>query len=141
MATDDNGHILRASLWMIGAIFSFSLMAIAGRAVSFELDTFEIMMYRSLIGLLIITVILSLSGKWHQVTIQKTGLHVLRNTCHFAGQNLWFYAITVIPLTQVFALEFSSPLWVLILSPLFLGERLTKIRTLSATLGLSLIHI
>ncbi len=120
---------------MIGAIVSFTLMAIAGRAISFELDTFEIMMYRSLVGVLIITALLSLTAKWHQVERAHTGLHLIRNVCHFAGQNLWFYALAAIPLAQVFALEFTSPLWVLVLSPLVLGERLTRIRSLSAILG------
>ena len=54
---------------------------------------------------------------------------------HFSGQNLWFYAITVVPLAQVFALEFTSPLWVMLLSPLILGERLTRTRALAAIIG------
>lgn len=43
--------------------------------------------------------------------------------------------MTLIPLAQVFALEFTSPLWVLMLSPLLLGEALTKPRVLAAALG------
>lgn len=127
--------VLRAALWMIGAIVSFTMMAVAGRAVSFELDTFEIMMYRSFVGVMIVALCLSVSGKWHQVQLTHTRLHLVRNGFHFAGQNLWFYALTAIPLAQVFALEFTSPLWVLVLSPLILGERLTRIRTISAILG------
>lgn len=127
--------VLRAALWMIGAIVSFTLMAVAGRAVSFELDTFEIMMYRSFVGVLIVVLGLSLTGKWHRIERGNVPLHLIRNACHFTGQNLWFYALTAIPLAQVFALEFTSPLWVLVLSPLILGERLTRIRSLSALLG------
>ena len=41
----------------------------------------------------------------------------------------------MIPLAQVFALEFTSPLWVIVLSPPILGERLTKVRALAAVLG------
>jgi drug/metabolite transporter (DMT)-like permease len=59
----------------------------------------------------------------------------VRNVFHFTGQNLWFYAITLIPLAQVFALEFTSPLWVLVLSPLVLGERLTSMRVVAAVMG------
>ena len=40
-----------------------------------------------------------------------------------AGQNLWLASLSLIPLAQVFALEFTSPLWVILLAPLFLGER------------------
>ena len=48
--SDQPAQIGRAALWMTGAIASFSAMAIAGREVSFALDTFEIMMYRSVVG-------------------------------------------------------------------------------------------
>src|SRR6056297_3919492 len=121
----DPADVLRAALWMLGAVVSFSAMAVGGRSVSFELDTFEIMMYRSLIGLALVTIIASSTGAHRTITGRKPGLHLIRNVFHFTGQNLWFYAITVIPLAQVCALEFTSPLWVLILSPLVLGERLT----------------
>jgi drug/metabolite transporter (DMT)-like permease len=126
---------IRASLWMIGAIVSFTSMAVAGRAVSLDLDTFEIMMFRSLIGVVIVVVVASLAGTLRQVRMQKLGLHFVRNISHFAGQNLWFYSITVIPLAQVFALEFTSPLWVMLLAPLVLGERLTRSQAIAALVG------
>ena len=127
--------VLRAAFWMIGAIASFSAMAVAGREAAFDLDTFEIMLYRSIVGVIIVFAILTLTGRWGQVTRRHTGLQIMRNLAHFSGQNLWFYAVTVIPLAQVFALEFTSPLWVLVLSPLVLGERLTPMRALAAVLG------
>ncbi len=130
-----SGDILRAAVWMTGAITSFSLMAIAGRAVSFELDTFEIMLFRSAVGLAVVLVVASAAGTLHQVTRRHTGVHLLRNICHFAGQNLWFLAITLIPLAQVFALEFTAPLWALLLSSFILGERLSQVRVIAAAAG------
>jgi len=127
--------ILTAAFWMVGAIASFSTMAVAGREVAVELDTFEIMMYRSLFGVLIVVVLGALAGTLRQINTQNMGLHVMRNLAHFTGQNLWFYAVTVIPLAQVFALEFTSPLWVIVLSPLILGERLTPMRAFAAIMG------
>ena len=124
-----------AALWMTGAICSFSAMAVAGREVSFALDTFEIMMYRSALGFLIVVAVLTATGKLGQVTSRDLGLQTLRNLVHFSGQNLWFFAVTAIPLAQVFALEFTSPLWVVVLSPLVLGERLTPTRALAALIG------
>lgn len=124
-----------AALWMIGAIVSFTSMAIAGRAISFELDTFEIMMFRSFIGLAVVVTVASVTGHLKEVNTRNLGLHGIRNLSHFAGQNLWFYAITVIPLAQVFALEFTSPLWAIALSALVLGERITRTRGLAALLG------
>ncbi|MGI1663296.1 DMT family transporter [Palleronia sp. KMU-117] len=124
-----------AALWMTGAIVSFSLMAVAGRAVSGELDTFEIMMYRSFVGVVLVIGVAGLLGRLGEVTTRDLHVHGVRNLFHFTGQNLWFWAITMIPLAQVFALEFTSPIWVTLLAPLVLGERLTRMRLLAAVLG------
>lgn len=125
----------RGSLWMIGAIFAFTSMAIAGRAVSFELDTFEIMMYRSFIGIVVVVGVARIAGTLGEVNSRNLGLHAARNLAHFFGQNCWFYALTLIPLAQLFALEFTSPIWVLLLAPIFLGEKLTAAKLGFAALG------
>ncbi|MCF6231553.1 MAG: DMT family transporter [Rhodobacteraceae bacterium] len=120
---------------MIGAIVSFTSMAVAGRELGGQLDTFEIMMYRSVIGLLIVCALISYTGHWKAVSAARLHSHLGRNLAHFIGQNLWFFAVTAIPLAQVFALEFTSPLWVIILAPFFLGEPLTRVRVLAVSLG------
>jgi len=124
-----------AAAWMTGAIASFSLLAVAGREVSPALDTFEIMLFRSAMGLVLVTATLTAQGRLGEARPRRFPLHVMRNLIHFAGQNLWFYALTVLPLAQVFALEFTSPLWVLLLAPLFLGERLTGRGLLAGLIG------
>ena len=126
---------LRAAAWMMGAVAAFTAMAVGGRAVAIELDTFEIMAYRSLIGMGLVALVLSLRRRWHSASLRRPGLHLARNLAHFTAQNLWFFAIVSLPLAQVFALEFTAPLWVLVLSPLLLGERLTRARALAAALG------
>ena len=128
-------NVPKAVAFMTGAIASFSAMAVAGREVSFELDTFEIMMYRSFVGIVLVLALGWYFGTLGQITRRHMGTHFTRNIAHFTGQNLWFYAVTVIPLTQLFALEFTSPLWVLLLSPMVLGERLTRMRVLAAVMG------
>ena len=127
--------IAKAALWMTGAIASFSFMAVAGRELSGEYDTFEIMLYRSLVGVIIVVGFTATKNRWHEVRTDQLGRHFVRNLFHFTGQNLWFYAVAVVPLAQVFALEFTSPLWVAILAPLLLGERMTRVRFLAAVMG------
>ncbi|WP_018001567.1 DMT family transporter [Paracoccus sp. N5] len=135
MPTTTESRPLLAAAWMMGAVAAFTLMAVAGRMVGDELDTFEILAWRSLIGVAIIAAVLSLRDGWGAVKLRRPGLHLARNVTHFVAQNLWFYALFTIPLAQVFALEFTAPLWVLILAPFLLGERLTRARALSAGLG------
>ncbi len=127
---------LLAALWMLGAVASFSAMAVAGREISAELNTFELMFYRSVIGFFIVLGLLSLSPKGlGQVRTKRFGQHIQRNVFHFAGQNLWFYGVAVIPFSQLVALEFTNPIWVAVLAPFFLGERMTAVRVLAAVMG------
>lgn len=127
--------IAKGVVWMIGTLLSFSTMAIAGRELAGILDTFEVMLYRSVVGVIVMLIVITVLRKWGEVPTQKFRWHVARNVAHFTGQNLWFYAVTVIPLAQVFALEFTSPLWVILLSPFLLGERMTLVRAACAVLG------
>jgi drug/metabolite transporter (DMT)-like permease len=126
---------LAAALWMIGAIAAFTAMAIATRQIKGVHDTFEILAYRSMIGWVIVAALSAAFARLSEVRTDRLPSHLVRNVFHFTGQSLWFWAITMIPLAQVFALEFTSPIWVILLSPIFLGERLTGRKLLAATLG------
>ena len=126
---------MKATVWMIGAMFSFSLMAVSGRELATNLNTFEIMLFRSIIGFLIVLAIGYFAETLAEIKRDRLGLHLFRNLAHFSGQNLWFLAVASIPFSQLFALEFSTPVWVALLAPLFLGEVLTKQRVLAVILG------
>lgn len=133
---EDPGQPLRAAAWMGGAILSFTLMAVAGRAVQVELTSFQLMFWRSLIGFGVILSIVVLRGPGlAAMRSDRPGLHLTRNVFHFAGQNLWFFGLMAIPLAQLVALEFTMPIWVALLSPLVLAERLTRRRLAVAALG------
>lgn len=131
----DQSSPVAAAVWMTGAIASFSLMAIAGREVSRDLDTFELMFYRSLIGLTLITSFGVATRRLHQARTRRLPLHLVRNLFHFTAQNLWFYALAWIPLAQLFAIEFTTPIWIALLAPLLLAERMTAWRLIAAALG------
>ncbi len=125
---------LRAALWMSGALVSFMAMAIAGRQLSVELTTFQILFFRSVVGLVVVVVLLQRAG-WTQVRTRIFGTHLVRNLTHFGGQYGWFYGIALIPLTEVFAIEFTVPLWTAVLATVFLGERMSGLRALAVALG------
>ena len=66
----------------------------------------------------------------------RAGLHLTRNTFHYAAQFGWFLALTMIPIAQVVAIEFTMPIWTAILAVSFLGERLNAARIVATVLGL-----
>jgi len=120
---------------MMGAVVSFSAMAVAGREMSFQLDTFEIMTYRSLIGVVIVLIVALATGKTREFRTNRLGLNILRNIFHFVGQNLWFFAVTMIPLAHLFAFEFSVPIWVTLAAPFLLSEKLSRLRVAAVFIG------
>ncbi len=125
-----------AALWMLGALSSFAAMAVAGRELAADgLHTFQILVMRSSIGLLIVVAIMSRKG-WNRALTRYPGVHLARNGAHFAGQFAWFYAVGVIPLSTVFAIELTTPLWTAVLAVLVLGERLNTARVMAVVSGL-----
>ncbi|MEZ5797230.1 MAG: DMT family transporter [Paracoccaceae bacterium] len=126
---------LTAALWMTGSIAAFTAMAVAARAVKARHDTFEILTYRSLIGVVLVLALAISLSRLRRITARRLPSHLLRNAVHFTGQALWFFAVTRIPLAQVFALEFTAPLWVILLAPLLLAERQTGMRLIAAAIG------
>ena len=55
----ESSNPLKAGLWMMGAVVSFVAMAVAGREIQAEMNTFELMLYRSAIGFAIVALLLA----------------------------------------------------------------------------------
>ena len=128
-------NTLVAAFWMLGTISSFSLMAIGGRELSAHLDTAQILLFRGLVSFIIISLILCWRG-WSQVRTQDFSIHAVRNLTHFLGQYGWFYGIAFIPLAEVFAIEFTVPIWTAIVAAFLLKESITKAKLQAVMLGL-----
>ena len=126
---------LAAAVWMIGSILGFTLVAVAGRALHPWLGTFEVMLWRSVVGIIAVGAVAVAGGRVAEITADRLWVHALRNAIHFAGQNLWLVALSLIPVAQLFALEFSYPIIVTLAAPFLLGEGLTRTRVISALIG------
>ena len=129
--------IAQVVLWMLGTLLSFSAMAVAIRELSAKLGIMEILSVRAAIGLLIVGALLSVRPELrHTLSRRRLGLHVLRNSIHFGSQYLWATSLLLLPLSTVFALEFTTPAWTMLLATLLLGERMTPSRIGAVVLGL-----
>lgn len=127
---------VKTVLWMSGALCCFIVMALGGREVTKAVSPIEVMMFRALISTTVVLLILAVTGQ--SLGVLKTKrifTHLGRNCFQFGGQMSWFYAIGLIPLAQVFAYEFTAPIWVAILAPFVLKERMTVARVIAALIG------
>ncbi|MFT5174066.1 MAG: drug/metabolite transporter (DMT)-like permease [Gammaproteobacteria bacterium] len=66
---------------------------------------------------------------------RRLGLFVLRGTVHAAGVMLWFFAMARIPIAEVTAIGFTSPLFITIGAVLFLGETVRARRVTALGVG------
>ncbi len=123
-------------VWMLGTLVCYTTAAIATRELSYQIETPSILLLRSIISILLMAGIVAATGDgFGQVRTQVLKLHVLRNAVHFLGQFGWVYSISFIPLAHVFAIEFTVPLWIAILAPIFLKEKITFRRALIIAIG------
>ena len=126
----------KAAAWMSGWLTAMVVMAVAGREATNSLHVFQIMEMRSLLGLVLLYPLIRAQGGFAAMRTGRPGLHVARNAFHYAAQFCWFLALTMIPIAQVVAIEFTMPIWTALLAVSFLGERLAAARILAIVLGL-----
>jgi len=125
-----------AALWMAGWLALMLVMVIAGREAVRELNVFELMEVRSVLGFFLLYPMIRRNGGFRTLKTARLPLHIARNLTHYAAQLGWFFALTLIPIGQVVALEFTMPIWTAILAASFLGERMTIWKTSAIALGL-----
>jgi drug/metabolite transporter (DMT)-like permease len=125
-----------AALWMAGWLALMLIVAIAGREAMRELNVFQLMLIRAGIGLCLLYPLIHRSGGFAVVKTSRLPQHVARNSIHFCAQLGWFFALTLIPIGQVVAIEFTMPIWTAILAAMFLGERITVWKLAAIVLGL-----
>ena len=133
-----DNKIARVVLWMVGALLSFSVMAVSIRELSRAgLSIFEILAIRSGVALFVLLTLLAVRKDLRVHALpRRMGLNLFRNTVHYASQYSWALSLTMLPLATVFALEFTMPAWTAVLAVWFLRERMTPSRLGVVILGL-----
>ncbi len=123
-------------MWMAGWLSLMLVVAVAGRETLRELNVFQVMEVRTVLGFLMLYPLVRRSGGFAAMKTARPLQHLGRNLVHYGAQLGWFFALTLIPIGQVVSIEFTMPIWTAILASSFLGERLTGWKMLAIALGL-----
>lgn len=126
----------KAAAWMAGWLTLMLVITVAGREATRDVAVFQLMAMRSVIGLVLLWPLLHFYGGLAAIRTQRVREHTARNVVHYGAQYAWFLALTMIPLAQVVAIEFTMPIWAILLAAAFLGERITRWKLLAVALGL-----
>ena len=97
------------SLWMLFASFAFSLMGAAVKLASTLYSTSEIVMYRGLVGTLLLAVLVK--AQRGSLRTAFAGAHLWRAAVGVVSLWLWFYAIGKLPLATAVTLNYMAPIW------------------------------
>ncbi len=123
-----------AALFITAAAFLFSLLHTLVRHMTADLHPFQVAFLRYAFGLIFLLPWLTRSGVTGLRTA-RMGLHCVRAAATVAGTLIWFMAITLLPLAQAVALNFTVPLFATIGAALFLGEIVRARRWIATLIG------
>jgi drug/metabolite transporter (DMT)-like permease len=97
------------ALWMLFATFTFALMSACVKLASLSYSTSEIVMYRGLIGSLLLLPIVRAQGGTLKTPYPKE--HLWRSVVGVVSLWLWFYGIVKLPLATAVTLNYMAPIW------------------------------
>jgi drug/metabolite transporter (DMT)-like permease len=130
---DEKRPSIRGSLWMIVAGVLFASMGVFVKLGLKYFSSSELVFYRSLFGVVLIFLVVRVNGL--AVYSPNWTLHISRSLAGFAGMMLLFYVIGILPLSTATTLNYTSPLFLVVLSALVLRERLKPGLVLAVVLG------
>lgn len=121
------------SLWILVSGFFFALMGVFVKLGADHFDIAELVFYRSLITLLVALLMLRVSGiAWRS---SKPWMHFKRGFTGFVSLLLFFQAIALLPLSTAMTLNYTSPIFLTLLTVVFLRERPRPMLLAALSLG------
>jgi S-adenosylmethionine uptake transporter len=98
------------SLWMLFATFTFAAMGVCVKLASDMYSTSEIVMYRGIIGTLLLYGLVRLNGGTLKTRLPWQ--HAWRGIVGVAALWMWFYSVGVLPLATSMTLNYTAPIWI-----------------------------
>jgi drug/metabolite transporter (DMT)-like permease len=126
--------VMRGILLMCASTVLFAGMHVLVRYASREVPPLQIAFFRNAFGIVVFLPLLLSSGLAFLRT-RRLGLHAVRGLLNVCAMLMFFSALGLTPVARVTALSFTSPLFMALLSVLFLGERFRVRRWIALALG------
>lgn len=121
--------------WMVVTGFCFIMVTALVKAMGPRMPAAEAAFLRYLIGLVFLLPVIG-ALRTTRITARQWRLFTIRGVCHALGVILWFYAMVRLPIAEVTAMNYLTPIYVTIGAAIFLGERLAARRIVAVCLGL-----
>jgi drug/metabolite transporter (DMT)-like permease len=126
---------LHGIAYMLAAMFTFSLMNNCIRFASAEMPVTQLAFFRNLFALMLTALWIALTHRPAIFRTDRLKSHLLRAALGITSIEIWFHAVTVMPLNQATALSFMAPVFTVLFAILFLKEKSTLARWGAVVLG------
>lgn len=126
---------VRGLVWSGTAGLLFCLLNALARALSQQMDPFQAMFLRYLFGLLVLLPLVLRGGGMAAWWPKQLGGQFSRGALHAVGLMLWFVALPRIPLADMTAIGFTSPIFIMLGAWLVFKEPMRWERWVAAALG------
>ncbi len=121
----------------LAALMLFTLMSALVKALSEDFPPGELVFFRSLLAIPVIIAWLIWRGELSQGFVVKKPMgHFWRGVLGTSAMGLTFTGLSLLPLPEVTAIGYATPIFTLVLAALLLGERIRMIRIGAVMLGL-----
>ncbi|WP_255987708.1 DMT family transporter [Chitinolyticbacter albus] len=121
--------------WMAVASLCFAVMGVFVKLGSAQFTTAELVFYRCLAGLLGILLIAVPARRPLRVGWPALRVHLSRSISGFISLMLYFYAIAHLPLSSAVTLNYTSPLWLMVVNAVYLRMRPSLAQFLAIVVG------
>jgi drug/metabolite transporter (DMT)-like permease len=125
---------IRGAVWMILGGTSLVLLAVTIRELEGRYGVLQMIFMRSVISLILILPWV-LKQKREEIKTRRLGLHLFRNTVHYLGNVGWFLGVTLVPLADLSALQFTVPLFTICFAAVVLPEKVGTHRWIATAIG------
>ena len=112
-------------------------MAVLIKILGQRLDAFQIVFFRCIVGLAVMTPLMLRTGL-HNLRTPVPYLHLGRAVAGVTAMMCGFYAFTHLPLAAATAVTFTKPLFMIVLAVLFQGLRVVQVIVAAEALGVDL---
>ena len=133
------GSVALATLWVMGAAFGWTSMAVTVRYLEGRVPSWDISFYRALTALLVAAgPMLWQKGRSFASLLPRRGLfgqYLLRGVVIFSAQAAYYHALMHMPLADAAVLNATAPIFSVLLAIFMLDERVTADRWLLILLG------
>ncbi len=135
METPDNSRPVAGVFWMVVTGLLFVLVTAMVKYMGPRIPAAEAAFLRYILGLVLLLPMLRAVQRAH-LSRGQLGLFAIRGLAHSMGVWAWFFAMARIPIADVTAMNYLSPIYVTLGAALFLGEKLAFRRIAAVVMAL-----